>query len=74
MSAANNKVPYSYRMKVRTRTGKKNLEIWCKLTDLVGKRTLAINLVLTGKARIALSGLEVTELKAEERVKTLLNK
>ena len=49
---------------------KKDIEIWCELTDLaIEKPALAIHLVLTGRARVASSKLEVTELKAEEGVK-----
>ena len=40
----------------------------------VEKRALAIHLMLIGRARVSSLELEVTELKAEERVKTLLNK
>ena len=54
---------------------KKDIDIWCELTDLdVKKRALAIHLSLTGRARIASSELEVSDLKKDNGVNILLAK
>ena len=75
MFAANNKVSPKLEDESSYEKWKKDIEIWCELTNLaVEKRALAIHLVLTGRTRDASSELEITELKAEEGVKTLLNK
>ena len=54
---------------------KKDIDIWCELTELdKKKRALAIHLSLTGRARIASSELEVSDLKKENGVDILLTK
>ena len=45
-------------------TWKRDIGIWCELTDLVKeKQALAIHLSLTGRARIASSEIKVEDLK-----------
>ena len=54
---------------------KKDIEIWCKLTDIPApKRALAIHLSLTGRARIASSEMEIAELEHDDGVKNLMIK
>ena len=54
---------------------KKDLSIWCDLTDLsVEKRALAVHLSLTGRARAASSEIEISELKKMEGVDTIIAK
>ena len=45
-------------------TWKKDLKIWCKLTDITEeKRALAVHLTLSGRARAATSELSVDDLE-----------
>lgn len=54
---------------------KRDLGIWCELTDLPEeKRALAIHLSLTGRARAASSEIKVEDLKKKTGVDTLLKK
>ena len=54
---------------------KKDIEIWCELSDLPEtKQALAIHLSLTGRARVASSELSIDILKAKDGVKKLLEK
>ena len=54
---------------------RKDIEIWCKLTDIPKKKqALAIHLALNGRARTASSELEVGDLEVESGVDTILGK
>ncbi|KAK4329335.1 hypothetical protein Pmani_000306 [Petrolisthes manimaculis] len=54
---------------------RKDIEIWCKLSDLSKKKqALAIHLSLDGRARISTSELEVDALESDDGVKTILEK
>lgn len=54
---------------------KKDIEIWCKLSELPKKKqALAIHLSLEGRARISTSELEVAALESDDGVKTILEK
>ena len=54
---------------------KKDVMIWCELTDLdETKRALALHLSLTGRARVATSELELSQMQVATGVKTLLEK
>ncbi|KAK4318184.1 hypothetical protein Pmani_010794 [Petrolisthes manimaculis] len=54
---------------------RKDIEIWCKLSDLSKKQqALAIHLSLDGRARISTSELEVDALESDDGVKTILEK
>ena len=56
-------------------TWKRDISIWCELTDLPPtKRALAIHLSLTGRAQTASSEIDVESLKQDDGVKTLLKK
>ena len=56
-------------------TWKRDIEIWCDLTDLVEtKRALAIHLSLQGKARDASSEVPIADLKKTNGVEILLAK
>ena len=56
-------------------TWKRDIEIWCDLTDLVEtKRALAIHLSLQGKARDASSEVPIADLKKSNGVEILLAK
>jgi hypothetical protein len=54
---------------------KKDIEIWCDLSELPKtKQALAIHLSLSGRARAASSEIETGDLKKDDGVKTLLEK
>lgn len=54
---------------------KKDIGVWCKLTDLSKqKQALAIHLSLDGRTRIAMSELEIADLEHDNDVKTILVK
>ena len=54
---------------------RKDIEIWCKLTDLPKKKqALAIHLSLEGRARLASSEITIAELESDDGVKSLLTK
>ena len=54
---------------------RKDIEIWCKLTDLPKKKqALAIHLSLEGRARLASSEIKVEDLESDGGVNTLLDK
>ena len=54
---------------------KKDIAIWCKLTDIAKeKQALAIHLVLTGKARQASSEVEISDLGKPDVVEYLIRK
>ena len=54
---------------------KKDIAIWCKLTDIAKeKQALAIHLVLTGKARQASSEVEISDLEKPDGVEYLIRK
>ena len=74
-SVANNKVPPSFDSDSGYESWRKDIEIWCLLTDVAAnKQALAIHLRLTGKARMVSSEIAVTELHHNDGVKTLLAK
>ena len=54
---------------------KRDVNIWCKLTELgEEKRALALHLSLSGRARAASSEIDVDELEKKTGVKTILDK
>ena len=54
---------------------KKDIAIWCKLTDIAKeKQVLVIHLVLTGKARQASSEVEISDLEKPDGVEYLIRK
>ncbi|KAK3874911.1 hypothetical protein Pcinc_020228 [Petrolisthes cinctipes] len=54
---------------------KKDIDIWCELTDLPKKKqALAIHLSLSGRARVATSEIDAADLKQDTGVQTLLMK
>lgn len=54
---------------------RKDVEIWCKLTDIPKtKQALAIHLSLDGRARLVTSEIEVSDLEKESGVVTVLEK
>ncbi|KAK3875453.1 hypothetical protein Pcinc_019665 [Petrolisthes cinctipes] len=54
---------------------KKDIDIWCELTDLPKKKqALAIHLSLSGRARVATSEIDAADLKQDTGVQTLLVK
>ena len=54
---------------------RKDIEIWCKLTDLPKKKqALAIHLSLDGQARVATSEIEVSDLEVDGGVEVILTK
>ena len=75
MSKSNSKVPPKFEDESEYEAWKKDVEIWCLLTDLSEeKQALAIHLGLTGRARMASSELSVKELSDKTGVKALLTK
>ena len=74
-SVANNKVPPRFDDESEYEAWKKDIEIWCLLTDLEKKKqALAIHLGLTGRARMASSEISVAELGKDTGVTTLIDK
>lgn len=54
---------------------RKDVEIWCKLTEIAKKKqALAIHLSLSGRARVATSEIEVSDLEGDNGVETILKK
>ena len=54
---------------------KRDIDIWCELCELPKtKQALAIHLSLSGRARIASSEVNITELKLDTGVKTVIEK
>ena len=54
---------------------RKDIEIWCKLTDLPKKKqALAIHLSLEGRARLASSEIDTKDLESDDGVTKLLEK
>ena len=75
MSSASSKVPPKFEDETEYEAWKKDIEIWCLLTELdAEKQALAIHLGLTGRARMASSELSVQELSDKNGVKTLMTK
>ena len=75
MATGNNKVPPKLEDENSYESWKKDIDIWCELTDLAeDKRALAIHLMLTGRARVASSELEISVLKHKDGVKNLMIK
>ena len=69
------KNPPNFNSDMNYESWKKDIAIWCKLTDIPkDKQALAIHLVLTGKARQASSEVEVSELEKEDGVERLISK
>ena len=69
------KNPPSFNSDVNYESWKKDIAIWCKLTDIPKeKQALAIHLVLTGKARQASSEVEISELEKPDGVQSLIGK
>ena len=74
-SVANTKVPPRFENGVEYESWKKDIEIWCLLTELdKSKQALAIHLGLTGRARMATSEIPVAQLSSNDGVKTLIAK
>ena len=72
---ASNKVPPKLENESEYEAWKKDISIWCLLTDLAEeKRALAIHLGLTGRARMASSELDVKDLSRADGVDVLLKK
>lgn len=75
MSFGTNKVPPKLDIGADYEVWKRDLEIWCKFTELPAeKQALAIHLSLSGKARQISSQLTVAQLNAATGVKALLDK
>ena len=75
MSFGTNKIPPKFENEGEYEVWKRDLDIWCKFTDLAEeKQALAIHLSLSGKARQISSQLTVAQLNAKNGVKTLLDK
>ena len=54
---------------------KKDITIWCKFTDIpVEKQALGIHLSLTGRARIATSEIEISDLEKKDGVQIIIEK
>ena len=75
VTMATSKCPPKFDNESEYENWKKDIEIWCELTDLAEeKHALAIHLSLTGRARIASSEIELAVLKSENGVKKLIEK
>ena len=74
-SVATNKVPPQLLCEAEYEAWKKDIEIWCLLTDLEKKKqALAIHLGLTGRARMVSSEISVADLSKDDGVETLIDK
>lgn len=74
-SACSTKWPPKFDDETSYENWKKDIEIWCELTDLATtKQALAIHLSLSGRARAASSEISIEQLKKDTGVKTLLLK
>ena len=75
MSSANIKIGPPKLEDDHYETWKKDLKIWCKLTDIIEeKRALAVHLNLSGRARAATSELSVDDLEKKNGIDILLAK
>ena len=73
--ACSNKVPPKFENELDCENWKKDIDIWCELTELAEeKRALAVHLSLSGKTRMALSELTLSELKNKDGIKKLIEK
>ena len=69
------KNPHSCTSDINDNSWKKDIAIWCKLSDIPKeKQALAIHLVLTGKARQASSEVEISDLEKPNGVECLITK
>lgn len=74
-SVCSSKWPPKLDNELHYETWKRDIAIWCELTDLPEeKRALAIHLSLSGRARTASSEIPVEDLKKNSGVQTLLKK
>ena len=72
---ATTKCPPRFESESEYENWKKDIQIWCGLTDLAkDKQALAIHLSLTGRARTASSEIELAVLKSENGVKSIIEK
>ena len=75
MAAASFKVPPKLDNESKYETWKKDVKLWCALTDLTKhKQALAVHLNLSGRARLASSELTIEELSAENGISILIAK
>ena len=69
------KDPPSFTIDGNYESRKKDIALWCKLTDIAEeKQVLAIHLVLTGKARQASSEVEISDIEKPDGVENLIRK
>ena len=65
--ACSNKWPPKLNSEEEYEVWKRNLQIWCQLTEFSkSKQALAVHLSLEGRARIASSEIEVADLSKED--------
>ena len=75
MASSSIKVPPKLENEDAYENWKKDINIWCELTDIdAEKRALAIHLSLTGRARVASSEIGIEDLKKKDGVNVLIKK
>ena len=75
MASSSNKVPQNQENEDAYENLKKDINIWCEITDIdAGKRALAIHLSLTSRASVASSEIGIDDLKKKDGVNVLIKK